>query len=180
MSMLKRVDDVADKENIFHRTNVPAPNDGKHTARTVAQRSPTHRVQHRGTLILSVDESRDNPDETLTLTVDSGAAENVIGQHMCPGTAMKASAESRCGVQYTTADRNSMPNRGEKDVKVETGEGQKCVLKMQVTGVTKALMSCGSSRGVREGWRIHRARSHNDSNSVQKRGWCPSDEGEAR
>ena len=140
-SKLKRIDDVVDKENISPRTNVSASNDGKHTARTVAQRSPTHRVPHQGTDILTVDESRDNPDETLTLTVGSGAAENVIGQHMCPGTAMRASAGSRCGVQYTTAE---MPDRGEKEVKVVTGEGQKYVVMIQVTAVTKALVSVSS------------------------------------
>ena len=34
-----------------------------------------------------------------------------------------------------------MPNRGEKDVKVTTEEGHRCVLKMQVTDVQKPLMS---------------------------------------
>ena len=70
------------------------------------------------------------PDETLTMTKDTGAAENVVGHHMSPGTAMRPSAGSRCGVQYTSADGNSMPNRGEKEVNVATGEGQKCVLKV--------------------------------------------------
>ena len=73
MSKLRRVGDVADEENIFAPT-CPHPRMEKHTARTVAQRSPTHRVQHQGTDILSVDDSRDNPDETPTLTLDSGAA----------------------------------------------------------------------------------------------------------
>ena len=73
--------------------------------------------------LLSVDESCDNPDETLTLTVDSGAAENVMGQHMAPGTAIKPSVGSRSGVQYTTADGSSIPNRGEKEVKVVDRRG---------------------------------------------------------
>ena len=34
-----------------------------------------------------------------------------------------------------------MPNRGEKEVRVITEEGNKCTLKMQVMDVTKALMS---------------------------------------
>ena len=71
----KPVDEMDDKENTPPHANAPAPNNGKHTTHLVTQRSPTHRVQHRNTELLSVDESCDNPDETLTLTVDSGAAE---------------------------------------------------------------------------------------------------------
>ena len=45
-----------------------------------------------------------------------------------------------------------MPNRGEKDVKVTTEEGHRCVLKMQVTDVQKPLMSvariCGAGHKV--------------------------------
>ena len=45
-----------------------------------------------------------------------------------------------------------MPNRGEKDVKVTTEEGHRCVLKMQVTDVQKPLMSvariCGAGHQV--------------------------------
>ena len=140
----KPVDEMDDKENTPPHANAAAPNNGKHTTHLLTQRSPTHRVQHRNTELLSVDESCDNPDETLTLTVDSGAAENVMGQHMAPGTAIKPFVGSRSGVQYTTADGSSIPNRGEKEVKVVTGEGQKCVLKMQVTDLTKALVSVSS------------------------------------
>ena len=44
-------------------------------------------------------------------------------------------------MKYVAANGSVMPNRGEKDIKVVTDEGDKCTLKMQVTDVRKALMS---------------------------------------
>ena len=40
-----------------------------------------------------------------------------------------------------TANGSLTNNKGEKDVKVRTKEGHKCVMKMQVTDVQKPLMS---------------------------------------
>ena len=75
------------------------------------------------------------------ITIDSGASENVISEKLAPRFPTKPSAGSREGVQYTTASGEAMPNRGEKDIKVVTQEGNRCMLKMQVTDVQKPLMS---------------------------------------
>lgn len=79
--------------------------------------------------------------EWMTLTVDSGASENVIGRDMAPQSPTRPSAGSRAGVKYMAANGSIMPNRGEKDVKVVTEEGDHCTLRMQVTDVQKALVS---------------------------------------
>ena len=73
--------------------------------------------------------------EDLWITVDSGASENVISDWMGP------QFKVRNGVQYVATNGNMMPSKGEKDVKVTTEEGHRCVLKMQVTDVQKPLMS---------------------------------------
>ena len=83
----------------------------------------------------------DNHSRTLVLTIDSGASENVIGQHVVPECPTRPSAGSRAGVTYVAANGMQMPNRGEKRVKVKTKEGCCCELKMQVTDVRKPLMS---------------------------------------
>ena len=44
-------------------------------------------------------------------------------------------------MKYVTANGSYMMNKGEKEVKVRTTEGHKCMLKMQVTDVNKPLMS---------------------------------------
>lgn len=80
-------------------------------------------------------------DGKLWITIDSGASENVIGEGMAPQYAVKPSEGSRAGVRYVAANGQTMANKGEKDVKVITEEGHKCMLKMQVTDVKKPLMS---------------------------------------
>ena len=60
---------------------------------------------------------------------------------MAPQFEVKPSKGSRGGVKYVTANGSLMNNKGEKDVKVRTKEGHKCVMKMQVTDVQKPLMS---------------------------------------
>ena len=79
--------------------------------------------------------------EDFLITIDSGASENVISEWMAPQFKVKPSQWSRDGVQYVAANGETMPNRGEKDVKVVTDEGHRCMLKMQVTDVQKPLMS---------------------------------------
>ena len=83
----------------------------------------------------------DKFEEGLWLAVDSGASENVIpttSATLCPTT---SSSGSRAGVRYIAANGETMPNRGEKALRVVTEEGNRCTLKMQVTDVTKPLMS---------------------------------------
>ena len=147
----KPVNEICDKENTSPDVNVPAPNNGRHTTHTLTHRSATHQVQHRNTELLSVNKSSDNPDETLTLTVDSGAAENVMGQHMAPRPAIKPSLGSRSGVQYTTAAGGSIPNRGGNEVKVcgdkqgtEVGTQDACHRRHQSLDVSVKHLRCGT------------------------------------
>jgi hypothetical protein len=84
--------------------------------------------------------------------IDSGASENVIPTDMVPQCPTRPSQGSRTGVQYVAANGDTMPNRGEKAVKVITEEGYKCTLDVQVTDVAKPLMSvskiCDAGRTV--------------------------------
>ena len=80
-------------------------------------------------------------DQELTLTIDSGASENVIGNGMAPGVPVVESEGSKAGVMYVTANGNTMQNKGEQHIHVTTQEGHKCMLNMQVTDVKKPLMS---------------------------------------
>jgi hypothetical protein len=80
-------------------------------------------------------------EEDMVITIDSGASENVISQDFAKSVPIVPSAGSREGVQYVTANGNTMPNKGEKHIPVVTAEGHKCLLNMQVTDVKKPLMS---------------------------------------
>ena len=83
----------------------------------------------------------DSDGANLWITVDSGASENVISETMAPQFTTKPSRGSRGGVKYVTASGSVMNNKGEKEIKVRTQEGHKCMLRMQVTDVQKPLMS---------------------------------------
>jgi hypothetical protein len=83
----------------------------------------------------------DKGEHELTITIDSGASENVIGPSMLPSVPVVESEGSKEGVMYVTANGTVMPNRGEQHVHVTTKEGHKCMLNMQVTDVKKPLMS---------------------------------------
>ena len=80
-------------------------------------------------------------DQELTLTIDSGASENVIGSGMAPGVPVVESEGSKAGVMYVTANGDKMQNKGQQHIYATTQEGQKCRLNMQVTDVKKPLMS---------------------------------------
>jgi len=82
-------------------------------------------------------------DVDLWITIDSGASENVISENMAPQFEVKPSQGSRDGVRYGAANGETMANKGEKDGKVSTGEGHKCLLKMQAADVKKPFMSVG-------------------------------------
>ena len=77
----------------------------------------------------------------LELTVDSGAAENVMPKYMAPKTPVEHSEEQAAGVVYSAANGDLMPNRGMKSVPILTGEGQPRKINMQITDVNRALMS---------------------------------------
>ena len=74
---------------------------------------------------------KSDPNE-LTITIDSGASENVISEEFTPQVKVRASQGSLEGVRYVTANGGTMSNRGEKHIHVLTTEGHKCVLNMQV------------------------------------------------
>jgi hypothetical protein len=80
-------------------------------------------------------------EREMTITIDSGASENVIGPSMLPTVPVVESEGSKEGVMYVTANGTVMPNRGEQHIHVTTQEGHKCMLNMQVTDVKKPLMS---------------------------------------
>ena len=85
-------------------------------------------------------QSRKEEDGNPWITVNSGASENVISEKMAPQFEVKPSKRSRGGVKYVTANGSVMNNKGEKDVKVRTKEGHKCVMKMQVIDVQRPLL----------------------------------------
>ena len=62
------------------------------------------------------------------ITVDSGAADNVLPRRMVRGkhNKIRPSAASRAGVHYVTASANRIPNEGETDLKFFTSEGKDC------------------------------------------------------
>ena len=75
-------------------------------------------------------------DTFLELTIDSGAGENVMFEHMAPRTQVQVSRRQQAGVMCTAANGEIMPNRG-----VITREGRTKTMNVQVTDVSKALMS---------------------------------------
>ena len=82
-----------------------------------------------------------NNSQFMEITVDSGAAENVMPEYMAPGTPVEYSDEQAAGVVYSAANEDLMPNRGKKSVPIITGEGQARKVNMQITDVNRALMS---------------------------------------
>lgn len=77
----------------------------------------------------------------LWITVDSGAPENAVSEELNLGVPTVPSKRSAEGIQYIAANGGSMPNHGEKAVKVMVGEGHRCLLRVQVTDVKKPLLS---------------------------------------
>ena len=80
-------------------------------------------------------------EKHLDLTIDSGAAEHVIGPRTLPQVPVQASEGSKKGVCYVTANGMKMANQGEQVVSATTGSGQSCRFKLQVTNVHRPLMS---------------------------------------
>ena len=82
-----------------------------------------------------------NDTKFMDITVDSGAADNVMPEHMAPGVPLEQSDEEMAGVVYSAANGDLMPNRGKKSVPIITKEGQSRKVNMQITDVNRALMS---------------------------------------
>ena len=64
-----------------------------------------------------------NDTKFMDITVDSGAADNVMLEHMAPGIPLEHSDEQAAGVVYSAANGDLMPNRGKKSVPIITKEG---------------------------------------------------------
>ena len=77
------------------------------------------------------------------VTVDSGAADNVMPRRMVRGKCNKIrpSKASRAGVHYVTASSNRIANEGETDLKFTTEGGVKVDWLFQVAEVNKVLAS---------------------------------------
>ena len=74
----------------------------------------------------------------VELTIDSGAAEHVVGPKDLPHIPV---GPSRKHVQYTMANGHKTSNRGEQHVMAVTKDGHEITFKAQVTDVHRPLMS---------------------------------------
>ena len=105
-------------------------------------RPSSTRVEHPlGSCERKVEMNYINDDQYLDFTVDSGAGENVMSEHMAPQVPVQYSTEQDAGVVYVAANGSTMGNHGKKVLHVCTREGQFKRMNMQVTDVNKALMS---------------------------------------
>ena len=76
------------------------------------------------------------------ITVDSGAADNVMSRRMLrKWKKIRSSLASRAGVHYVAAQGSRIPNEGEVDFPFETKDGQKHNWVFQVAEVNKVLAS---------------------------------------
>ena len=74
----------------------------------------------------------------VELTIDSGAAEHVVGPMDLPHLPV---GPSRKHIQYTMANGHKTSNRGEQHVRAVTQDGHEIAFKAQVTDVHRPLMS---------------------------------------
>ena len=74
----------------------------------------------------------------VELTIDSGAAEHVVGPMDLPHLPV---GPSRKHIQYTMANGHKTSNRGEQHVRAVTKDGHEIAFKAQVTDVHRPLMS---------------------------------------
>ena len=79
------------------------------------------------------------------ITVDSGAADNVMPRRMMRrGMRVRPSEASRAGVHYVAANGSRIPNEGETDLSFEDKDGIKHSWCFQVAEVNKVLASVSS------------------------------------
>ena len=103
------------------------------------QRSPPSRQVRAGTKARRIGTRRLRMARGMT--VDSGAADNVIPRRMVRGklNLIRPSKGSRAGVHYVSASNARIPNEGECDFHFSTKEGQEESYVFQIAEVNKAL-----------------------------------------
>ena len=82
-----------------------------------------------------------NGNETLQVTIDSGAVDHVIPKGWAPKFEIKSTEASRKGMWYTAANGTKIYNHGAKDIVGKTESGMEAGMRFQVADVTKALGS---------------------------------------
>ena len=74
------------------------------------------------------------------ITVDSGAADNVMPRRFLRGRAkIRPSTASKAGVHYVAASNHRIPNEGEADFEFQTKDGQSLSWLFQIAEVNKTL-----------------------------------------
>ena len=88
------------------------------------------------------------------VTVDSGAADNVMPRRLLRGksSAVRPSEASRAGVHYVACNNGRIPNEGEAEMEFTTQEGHDHRWTFQIAEVNKVLASVSSL--VDEGHRV--------------------------
>ena len=76
----------------------------------------------------------------LSLTVDSGACDNVVDPRGMPGYTLKETKESRNGETFVTASGDLIPQLGEKEATIYIDGGALTKLRTQRTIVSKPLL----------------------------------------
>ena len=76
------------------------------------------------------------------ITVDSGAADNVMPRRMLRGKSqVRPSPASIAGVHYVVANDGRIPNEGEAEFAFQTKDGQQMTWLFQIAEVNKTLAS---------------------------------------
>ena len=86
--------------------------------------------------------------EPITLTIDSGAGNNVAPKNAFPWIKLQENDDSRSGRFYTTANGKRVYVLGEKVVTIKTTEGVIKKMKFQIADVTRILASVGKITGA--------------------------------
>ena len=79
--------------------------------------------------------------EYIEATIDSGASDSVAGRNHATTCHVVPSLGSMEGVKYVSASGDIIENEGEKHVQVETVNGTKRTLNLQVADVHRVLLS---------------------------------------
>ena len=115
--------------------------------------------------------------EEITLYVDSGATETVIGEQMLRSIKKLEGLAKQRGVRYEIANGISIPNLGEKIFKGFTEDGKEKTITAQVCEVNKALLSV--SKAVKAGNRVvfDPEGSYIESKTTGERTWLTEENG---